>query len=262
MSDLAAFTAGSLWAFLQVFARVTSLFVSAPVFGDRAIPPQAKIGLAGLISLALLPLVKKTLMVGPVPALGPMIGTLLGEVLIGLLLGMVVSLLFAAVRVGGGLLDYQMGFTQAATFNPQFNESITPIADFQYHYSLVIYLLLNGHWLLLAALERSFRMLPVAQLDLGGRALGVFTDLTGGMLVSGIEIAAPGAAVLLITDVAFAFLSRAMPQMQVFYVGMPVKILVGLGVVLVALPLLTTVVGGEIASAPDGLAALLRALHK
>jgi flagellar biosynthetic protein FliR len=201
-------------------------------------------------------------MAGPVPALGPMIGVLLGEVVIGVLLGMVVSLLFYAVRVGGSLLDYQMGFTQAATFNPQFNESITPIADFQYHYSLVLYLLLNGHWLLLAALERSFRLLPAGQLALGGHALGVFTDLTGGMLVNGIEIAAPGAAVLLITDVAFAFLSRAMPQMQVFYVGMPVKIIVGLGVVLVALPLLTTVVGGEIAAAPDGLAALLRGMHR
>jgi flagellar biosynthetic protein FliR len=262
MSDLASFTAASLWAFLQVFARVTALFVSAPVFGDRAIPAQAKIGLAGLISLALLPLVRKTLMAGSVPALGPMIGILLGEVIIGLLIGMVVSLLFAAVRVGSALLDYQMGFTQAATFNPQFNETITPIADFQYHYSLVIYLLLNGHWLLLAALERSFQMLPAGHLAMGAPALRIFTNLTYEMMVNGLEIAAPGAAVLLITDVAFAFVSRAMPQMQVFYVGMPVKIIVGLGVVILALPLLTTVVGNEIVAAPAGLAELLRGMHR
>ena len=262
MLDLATFSAASLWAFLQIFARVTSLFVTAPVFGSTEIPPQVKIGLSGILSLALLPIVRATLMPGVVPALGPMVGVLLGEVLIGLRMGLIVSLLFFAVRLGGDLIDYQMGFTQAATFNPQFNETVSPIANFQYRYALVVYLLANGHWLLLFALERSFVKLPVAQLAVTGHSLAAFTDMTFQMMVNGLMIAAPGAAVLLITDVAFAFLSRAMPQMQVFYVGMPVKILVGLGVVLVALPVLTTVIGGEIAASPAGLAALLRGMHK
>ena len=263
MPDLAAFSAASLWAFLQVFARVTALFVSAPVFGSSQIPPQAKIGLAGILSLALLPIVRATLMPGAPPALGPMVGALLGEVLIGLLMGLVVSLLFFAVRLGGDLIDYQMGFTQAATFNPQFNELVSPIANFQYQYALVIYLLANGHWLLLAALERSFARLPAAQLSLGTPSLGVFTDLTFQMMVAGLQIAAPGAAVLLITDIAFAFLNRAVPQMQVYFVGMPVKIMVGLTMVIAGLPLLTYVVT-ELAlhSAPYDLGALLRGMHR
>ena len=261
--DLAAFSAASLWAFLQIFARVTSLFVTAPVFGSREIPPQAKIGLAGLISLVLLPIVRATLMAGGPPALGPMVAVLLGEVLVGLLMGMTVSLLFYAVRLGGDLIDYQMGFTQAATFNPQFNETVSPIAEFQYRYALVIYLLANGHWLLLAALERSFTKLPVAQLALGGHSLTVFTDLTFQMMVAGLQIAAPGAAVLLITDVAFAFLNRAVPQMQVFFVGMPVKIIVGLTVVLAGLPLLTYVVSDlALHGVSYDLGALLRGLHR
>ena len=172
-----------------------------------------------------------------------MVGNLVGQVLIGLLIGLIVSLLFAAVRVGGDVIDYQMGFTQAATFNPQFNETVSPIANFQYHYALVLYLIANGHWLLLASLERSFVKLPVGQLMLSGVTLGAFTDLTFQMLVAGLQIAAPGAAVLLITDIAFAFLNRALPQMQVFYLGMPVKILVGLSVVIAVLPSLTYVVG-------------------
>jgi flagellar biosynthetic protein FliR len=262
MPNLSIITASSLWAFLQVFARVSSLFISAPVFGDKAVPAQVKVGLAGLISLALLPLVRGTLMPGPIPALGPMLGDLLGQVMIGILIGFVVSLVFFAVRLGGSLLDYQMGFTQAATFDPQYNETITPVADFQYRYSLLIYLLINGHLLLLLALERSFVKLPASQLTLGGHALAVFSMLTGQMLINGIEIAAPGAAVLLITDVAFAFLSRAMPQMQVFYVGMPVKILVGLAVVLVALPLLTTVIGNEVLNSPITLGAAIHGMHR
>ncbi|MBV9849489.1 MAG: flagellar biosynthetic protein FliR [Armatimonadetes bacterium] len=262
MPDLAAFSAASLWAFLQIFARVTSLFVTAPVFGSQEIPAQSKIGLAGLLSLVLLPIVRRTLMPGVPPALGPMVAALLGEALVGLLMGLIVSLLFFAVRLGGDLIDYQMGFSQAATFNPQFNESVSPIANFQYRYALVIYLLANGHWLLLAALERSFVALPIARMALGGHSLGAFTDLTFQMMVAGLQIAAPGAAVLLITDVAFAFLNRAVPQMQVFWVGMPVKVVVGLVMVLAALPLLTAVVAHLVAGAPDDLAVLLRGMHR
>ena len=183
MFDLAAFSAGSFWAFLQVFVRVSSLFVTAPVFGSREIPPQAKIGLAGILSLVLLPLVKSTLGPSVPSSVYGMVGTLLGQALIGLLIGFVVSLIFVAVRVGGDLIDYQMGFTQAATFNPQFNETVSPIASFQYRYALVLYLIANGHWLLLASLERSFTTLPVAQLSvsrLAGVLHGYFFWNAGG----------------------------------------------------------------------------------
>ena len=263
MFDLAAFSISSVWAFLQVFARVTSLFVTAPVFGSPQIPSQVKVGLSALLSLAVLPLVRGSLMPGPPPGLGVMVGALLGEVLIGLLMGLTVSLLFYAVRLGGDLLDYQMGFTQAGTFNPQFNEMVSPIANFQYQYALVVYLLANGHWLLLAALVRSFDKLPVAKLALGGHALSAFTDMTFQMMVNGLLIAAPGAAVLLITDIAFAFLNRAVPQMQVYFVGMPVKLLVGLGIVLAALPLLTVVVSDMVNNTVSSdLGTLMRGLHR
>jgi flagellar biosynthetic protein FliR len=261
MFDLAAFSADSFWAFLQVFVRVSSLFVTAPVFGSREIPTQVKAGLATLLSLVLLPLVKATLTQAVPASVFGMAAILLGQALIGLMIGLVVSLLFVAVRIGGDLIDYQMGFTQASTFNPQFNETVSPIASFQYRYAIVLYLIANGHWLLLASLERSFVTLPVAQLSIT-KLTGTFTDLTFGMLVAGLQIAAPAAAVLLVTDIAFAFLNRAMPSMQVFYVGMPVKVLVGFVVVIAVIPLLTSVVSGLVAGSPHEVATLLRGMHR
>ena len=209
----------------------------------------------------MLPLIHSTL--GPaVPgSVYGMVAALLGQALIGLLIGFVVSLIFVAVRVGGDLIDYQMGFTQAATFNPQFNETVSPIANFQYRYALVLYLIANGHWLLLAALERSFVTLPVAQLSVAHIA-GSFTDISFGMLVAGLQIAAPAAAVLLVTDIAFAFLNRAMPSMQVFFVGMPVKVLVGFVVVIAAVPLLTYSVSNLVTGSPNQVAALIRGIHR
>jgi flagellar biosynthetic protein FliR len=261
MFDLAAFSADSFWAFLQIFIRVSALFATAPVFGAQQIPVQVKVGLAGILSLVLLPLVKTTLTATIPGSLFGMVTVILGQALIGLLIGFVVSLLFVAVRMGGSLIDYQMGFTQAATFNPQFNESVSPIANFQYQYAIVLYLIANGHWLLLASLERSFVKLPVSQLSLAGLT-GSFTDVTFQMLLAGLQIAAPAAAVLMVTDIAFAFLNRAMPSMQVFYVGMPLKVLVGFIVVIAALPLLTAVITQMALGSPDQIAFLLKGMHK
>jgi len=261
MSDLAVFSADSFWAFLQVFVRVSSLLVTAPIFGSREIPNQVKAGLAGLLSLVLLPLVKSTLgATGPTTVYG-MVSVLLGQAVVGLMIGLVVSLLFVAVRIGGSLTDYQMGFTQASTFNPQFNETVSPIANLQYRYALVLYLVANGHWLLLAALERSFVTLPVSHLSLAGLSQS-FTDVTFQALVMGLQIAAPAGAVLLVTDIAFAFLNKTMPSMQVFYVGMPVKVLVGFVVVLAVLPLLTAIVAHLTLGSPDVVSTFLRGMRK
>ena len=263
MLDLSTFAADGFWAFLQVLARVSALVVTAPALGAREVPAPVKIGLSAVLSFALLPVVRGTLAPNIPTTVYGMTATLLGQIAIGLLMGLVVTVLLTAVRVGGDILDYQMGFTQAATFNPQFNETVSPIAALQSRYAMVLYLLVNGHWMLLAALVRSFSKLPVEQLSFTGLTTGAWTDLTFAVLVMGLQIAAPGAAVLLITDVAFAFLNRAVPQMQVFWVGMPVKVLAGLAVVMAALPVLTAAVEQMATSGSvDALTVLLRSLHR
>jgi flagellar biosynthetic protein FliR len=260
--DLASFSTETFWAFIQVFARVTALFHTAPVFGATQVPRQVKIGLSAIISFVLVPIVKPTLGHTVPPDLYATVLMLAGQIVIGLVTGYVVSLLFDSVRVAGNVLDYQMGFTQAALFNPQFDETVTPIANFQYQYAVVIYLLANGHWLLLAALQRSFIALPVGKLVLGGHALAAFTNVTFQMLVTGIEIVAPAAAVLLITDVAFAFLNRAVPQMQVYFVGMPVKIMVGLGIFVVILPIFTSIIGSIVMQSTNSVFGVLQGMHR
>jgi flagellar biosynthetic protein FliR len=262
MGELAAYSTETFWAFIQVFARVTALFHTAPVFGATQVPRQVKVGLSAIISFVLVPVVKPNLGHTVPSTLYATVAMLAGQVLIGLAIGYLVSLMFDAVRVAGNILDYQMGFTQAALFNPQFGETITPIANFQYQYAIVIYLLANGHWLMIAALQRSFTVLPVAKLVLGTRAVDLFVDATFQMLLTGLEIVAPAAAVLLITDVAFAFLNRAVPQMQVYFVGMPVKIMVGLGVFIVILPFFTAIVSHLVLQQTNSVFGVLAGMHK
>jgi flagellar biosynthetic protein FliR len=262
MSDVGQFAATAFWAYLQVFARVSAVVVTAPVFGNAQVPAQVKVGLSLILTFALTPLVRSTLGDSALVTLGESVGALAGQVAIGLLIGFVVSLILEGVRVGGSILDLQMGFTQAAVFNPQFNETVAPIANFQYRYAMVIYLLANGHWLLIAALARSFVGLPVAKLAFGPQSVGAFTDLTFDMLLVGVQIAAPAAAVLLITDLAFAFLNRAVPQMQVYFVGMPIKVLIGLGVFIIVMPLFTAVVANMVSQSAPNVFVALRGIHQ
>jgi flagellar biosynthetic protein FliR len=262
MGDLAAYSTETFWAFIQVFVRVTAVFNTAPVFGATEVPQQVKVGLAAIVSFVLVPMVKTSLGHTVPPTLYATVAILLGQIVIGLVIGYIVSLLFDSVRVAGNILDYQMGFTQAALFNPQFGETVTPIANFQYQYAIVLYLLANGHWLLIAALQKSFLALPVSKLVLNAHALDGFVSATFQMLVTGLEIVAPAAAVLLITDVAFAFLNRAVPQMQVYFVGMPVKVMVGLGIFVVILPFFTAVVSGLVMQSTNNVFNVLNGMHK
>lgn len=250
MTDLASISSDYFWAFLQVMARVTALFVSAPVFGDRETPTQLKIGLSVIISIAILPLVRPYLGHVLPDSSYKMAVIIIEQAVIGLFIGYLVSLFFSSIRIGGDIIDYQLGFTQAATFNPNFNETVSPIANLQYRYAIVIYLLANGHWMLLAALERSFSVLAVDKLSLIA-GMQSFIDIGFQTLLIGLQIAAPAAAVLLVTDIAFALLNRAVPQMQVFFVGMPVKIMVGFMVIALAMPLLTVVIADQVGVATN-----------
>ena len=232
------------------------------MFGAREVPAQVKIGLSFIFSAAILPLVRSTLPIAVPPTLYAIIGQVISEAIIGLMLGFAATLLFASIRIGGDVLDYQMGFTQASTFNPQFNDTISPIANFQYQYALVLFLLVNGHWLLVKSLIASFSVLPAATLSLLSSGTSAFVDVTFATLVMGIQIAAPGAALLLITDIAFAFLNRAVPQMQVYYVGMPVKLILGMIAVIAVVPIMSFVVVKLISDLPDStILPLLKAVH-
>jgi flagellar biosynthetic protein FliR len=264
MFDLTTPGVDEFWVFLQVLARFSSLVAIAPVFGARQIPPQVKVGLTLVLSVALTPLVASSFPHAGIPGnMYDMISTLVLQAAVGLIMGFVASLVLSAFQIGGSLLDLQVGFTMAQTFNPNENETAAPLNQFQYYYALLLFLLANGHHLVITALARSFAMLPASALDLTtGHHLQMISDITFGALVNGAKIAVPTCAVLFILDVAFALMSRAMPQLNIFFVGMPAKVIVGLLVIGVLLPA-TAIFAGELMSGqPQILSDLLHSMHR
>jgi flagellar biosynthetic protein FliR len=250
------------WILLQVLSRVSALVAIAPVFGASQVPAQVKVLLSLLLSLILWPLAYSALHSQPVPIdLYSIAFVLIGNALIGLAMGFVVSLILTAVQMAGSIMDLQVGFTIAQTFNPEIGALAAPLTQLQYLYAMMLFILANGHYMLISALGHSFAMMPVSMLTMPSmHALDLVTQLTANTLISGVVIAAPAASVMLIVDLSFAYLARAVPNMNIFFVGTPAKLLIGLVLSVAVLPMTAILVGHLISRAPYDLSASMSAM--
>jgi len=161
---------------------------------------------------------------------------LAAEVLTGYALGLVGYVFFAAIQLAGQLIDMQMGFGIVNVLDPQSGMQVPLVGSLYYLLALLIFLGIDGHHQLLSAVYQSYDVIPI----LGGNFQPGFTEflvkLAGYMFVMGVKLAAPIVAALLVADAALGFMARTVPQMNIFLVGMPLKILGGIFMLLLTLP--------------------------
>jgi flagellar biosynthesis protein FliR len=264
LPDFSAIPTINYWIFLQVFARVSSLIAVAPIFGAAQLPTQVKILLAFALSIVVWPLAFASLGHVAMPTnFYLMAANLMGNAVIGIVMGFVVSLALMAVQMAGAILDIEIGFTIAQTFNPAIGDLAAPLTQLQYLYALLLFLMANGHFLLISALGQSFADIPATSLKMVSSAtLDFVTTLTANTLENGIKIAAPAAAVMVMVDLSFAYLSKAVPQMNVFYVGSPVKIMIGLTLMVAVLPMTALLFGQIIGHTPYDLSSALSTMER
>ncbi len=221
--------------FWLIVGRVSGLFFLAPVFGNRFVPAQVRAGLVLLVSLALLPVTA--------PPPGGVPGDPAGyaaafarELAFGLAMGFLVALVFAVAEVAGQLLDVDMGFGLVNVIDPVFGEPLPLVGNFLHLVAILLYLLVDGHHLLLQALSESFARVPpgLGGITEGGARLGV--DEVAWMFLAAVRIAAPVLGVLFLATVVMGLVARAAPQLNVFVVGLPLKVAVGLVALAVAMP--------------------------
>ncbi len=227
-----------LQLFLIVFARVAAIVASIPVFGGRNIPVLLKAGLILAISVLVFPQVS----IGPNPFLEDGISFtvgLAGEVMLGVAIGLMAQMIFAGVQLAGELAGYQMGLAIANVIDPDSNDQIPLISQFYQVYAILIFVTVNAHYWCLGAMLESFRLIPPFGFHLGSSLTGQLVRLGGDVFTIGVKVGAPVIVVLLLTSVSFGLIARAVPQMNVFVVAMPLKIAVGLLFVFFSLPFLS-----------------------
>jgi flagellar biosynthetic protein FliR len=229
--------------FLLVFFRITGVMIFAPVFGSAMTPAPLKIFLSLMLALLFFPILQ------PAGAPLAMEGTALAlavvwELAVGLLIGFAAALLFAGVQFGGHLIDQELGILQANLLDPMLNEQISILGQFKVLLATLVYLLINGHHLLIAAVGDSFRAVPLLGLKFSqGVALHLSDTLMRDVFRMGVEIAGPALVTLFLVTIALAFMARTAPEMNIFALSFSLRIAVGF--VVVALGVGLFVVGFE-----------------
>ncbi|AXM87872.1 MULTISPECIES: flagellar biosynthetic protein FliR [Anoxybacillus] len=210
--------------FLLIFARVASFFATMPLFSYRNVPNVHKIGFAFFISWIMF----FSLDPKPIDIDGTYMILLIKEVLVGLLIGLVAFIVMSAIQIAGGFIDFQMGFAIANVIDPQTGAQ-SPLMG-QYLYTIVLFFLLsvNGHHLLLDGIFYSYQFIPLERLiSFGnGQIAEQVVRLFQAMFVIALQMAIPIVGCLFLVDVALGIVARTVPQMNIFVIGLPVKIIV------------------------------------
>ena len=214
---------------MAIFTRLSGLFASAPLFSTYPIPTQVKIWLAACIAFILFPIVQyNTSFVVPnsVPALTLI---LFKEFIIGFAMGFCANILFVGIEMGVNTFAVQMGLSADQALNPTSGGQSPVITQAYTLLTAMIFISLNAHQWLFSAVYNSFTSVPVGYgFFINGKIVQECMYLMGQMFSVAVGLALPIFGVLLIKDVLMGFVSKMMPQMNVFMVAMPLKIYIGL----------------------------------
>jgi flagellar biosynthetic protein FliR len=209
-----------------LFTRICAILVAAPLLGSKNVPVQMKVGLSLVLTLAVLPVVgfREAYLTDTV-SLASSIG---GEILIGVIIGYTARLLFAAVQMAGQLVGFQMGFGIVNVIDPQTNSQVSIVAEFQNIIALLVFLAVDAHHWFVLAIAKSFELIPPFGFCFTNSLMEALVRLSCDMFVIAVKMAAPVIAALLFTDLALGLIARTVPQMNIFIVGFPLKIAIGL----------------------------------
>jgi flagellar biosynthetic protein FliR len=222
--------------FLLVFVRITGLFIVSPVFGRKNIPSALKIAFSfffGLIIINTIPITNINYMDNFLNY----VLTIIQEFALGLSISLVSYLVFSAIYLAGQLIDMKIGFGIVNVIDPLSNIQVPITSNFYFIFAILVFLVMNGHLYLIKAIYQSFIEVPVGKAIYTQVMVDDMIKLFQNIFVTGFKMAAPVAAAILIADMALGVLSKAVPQINVFIVGMPLKILIGMIIIMFTVPM-------------------------
>jgi flagellar biosynthetic protein FliR len=247
-----------LLVFFLVLIRVAGFMGGSPIISSRGIPSLVKIGLAVIFGILLYPMAGAGVYIET---------TLIGfalqvifEGLFGLALGFSVNIIFIAMQMGGQLVDFQIGFSMASAYDPLTKSKVSLYGRLYYWTGLALFFALDAHHYLVYILARTFEILP-----LGGVVTKHFKSsdiifLISSSFKTAFQLAIPLLLILFMTDVIMGMLARTVPQLNVFILGLPLKVLVGVTVSIFLMPAIIHLMIPVIESIPFQLEKLLKVL--
>ncbi|PLK47593.1 flagellar biosynthetic protein FliR [Uliginosibacterium sp. TH139] len=222
-----------LLAWMYPLARVLGMVSAAPIFNSRATPLRIRLAIGVVLTVAIAPMLPAPPAMAPGSWAG--IALFVQQILIGSAMGITMRIVMAALDIAGEIIGLQMGLSFATFFDPDTSAQTAVLGEFLGLLAILVFLALNGHLLLVDVLIRSFELAPIGGVKLTDKPwLGLLRVVTLAFS-SGLLLALPIIAALLITNISLAVLTRAAPQLNIFAIGFPVTSTVGLIVMIVSL---------------------------
>lgn len=226
-AQLQVFLGGLLWA----MGRVAGFVLVAPVFGSSVIPARIRVAISLMLTLILAPLAPAR--IDPMSGIG--VATTISQVLIGVSVAFVLKLVFEAVSFGGQMISQGMNLSFSEVVNPQGGGSTTVLSQYYMALAILIFVSMNGHLRLLGLLAESFRSLPPGGNLIDVAGLHAVVMFGSELFAGAVRVALPAITSLLVVNIGFAAISRAAPSMNLFAVGFPITITLGIVVLWLSL---------------------------
>lgn len=233
--DLINFILVNFQLFLLILVRVTGLFVISPIFGRNNLPTIMKIGLSITVALILLPLKINSFYL-EIDNIRTLMFWSISEFLIGIIIGLIAFIYFSIVYLAGTIVDIQMGFGMVNIMDPQTNAQMPLMGGFYNILITLVFLTINGHHQMIRSLIYSYEILPIGfnisvSESLINYLIKIFTDT----FILAFQLSAPILIAIFLANVILGILARTMPQMNIFIVGLPLKIAIGIIIILLSL---------------------------
>ncbi len=243
--------------FLLVFVRVTIILALIPIFSARQIPKLVRFGLALIISF----IISKTIpTIAPINGIGGLVVAAFAQAAVALVFGFTASLVFMGIQAAGEIVDLQIGFGSATLVNPLTNQQSTLVSQFEVAFATLLFLVTDSHHLLFEGLSGSFALVPLPYIVVSPTVLPAIAMFFGAAVAIVLKIAAPIGVAIFVTNVSLGLLARIAPHINVFVIGIPLQLSVGLTMLIVTIPLVGYVVPQLFGEIPRQLDTVLRGL--
>ncbi len=213
---------------LLIFCRISAFFVVAPLFSSRSVSIKFKVGVSFFMTLITFSSIGMT---EPIPIDSAYFASIIREIMMGLVLGYLALMFFTAIQVAGTFIDFQIGFALASVIDPMTGAQAPVFGNFKYYLAILIFLSINAHHFLIQGIMQSYEFVPLdgnlfANIE-AGTVSNFLVQSFSTVFMLAFQMATPFIVVIFMLDLVLGIMSKTTPQLNIFVVGIPTKILVG-----------------------------------
>lgn len=237
MEILFEYISNEINLFFLIFIRISGMFTYLPIFGRKDLPNIFKLLMALSFSYLIFPFFDSQVINQMDQNM--FILFIVKEFTLGILIGIAGELIFSAFFIAGSFIDAQLGFSMANVLDPMYGQRVAITGNFIYIIGILVMLSIDGHHYIIRAIVNSFQVFPVEKLiNLNSNLLSFTLQMIRFIFETSVQIAMPVIIAIFLTNLVLGVMAKTMPQMNVFVIGMPLKIIIGLAVLVLSIPML------------------------